>query len=130
MNLLNKIFKKKEKPTCFECLKEFLDDESLYPKSIFGNALKSFPTDKDCNKLEELAKQSCNTSIDWICKDLKCADKIKKLLNRPQVPIKKQIRDICKFYEYLESEHPSSEDEDIFINKLISDQEEQNNDQN
>ena len=129
MNLLNKLFKKKEKPTCIEYLKEFLDEPSLYPKSIFGDALKSFPMDKDCNKLEELAKRSCNDSIAWICRDLKHGIKIKKLLDRPQISIKEQIKDICKFYEYLESEHPSPEDQDVFINKLINDQEEQNNDQ-
>lgn len=120
MNLLNKLFKKKEKPTCIDCLKEFLDDESLYPKSIFGNALKSFPTDKDYDKSEELAKQSCNTSIDWICKDLKHGVKIEKLLNRPQVPIKQQIRDICKFYEYLMENQLTPEQEKEFVDSLIT----------
>ena len=109
MNLLNKLFKKKEKPTCIEGLD---DEPSLYPKILFGDAAKKFYP----------IERAQNNSIAWICKDLKHGDKIKKLLDRPQVPIKKQIKDICKFYEYLESEHPSSEDEDIFINKLINDQ--------
>lgn len=67
MNLLNKLFKKKEKTTCVEDLKEFLDDElSLYPKIV--------------DKLVRRTEQVRNDSIDWICEDLKHCDKIKKII--------------------------------------------------
>ena len=120
MNLLNKIFKKKEKSTCVDCLKKFLDDEpSLYPKILVGYL-----------RTEQVRNDS---SIAWMCKDLKHGIEIEKLLNRPQVPIKKQIRDICKFYEYLMENQPTPEQEKEFIeslvNKLIHDQKEQNDDQ-
>lgn len=106
MNLLNKLFKRKEKPTCIDCLKEFLDDEpSLYPKILVGTLR---------------TEQVRNDSIAWICKDLKHGIKIEKLLNRPQVPIKQQIRDICKFYEYLMENQPTPEQEKEFVDSLIT----------
>ena len=78
-----------------------------------------------------------DSSIAWICKDLKHGLEIEKLLNRPQVPIKQQIRDVCKYYERLMENRLTPAQEKIeadkfveaFVNKL-NDQKEQNNDQN
>lgn len=126
MNLLNKLFKfkKNKKPTCTDCLKEFLDDEpSLYPKILVGT-----------HRTEQVQNDS---SIAWICKDLKHGVEIEKLLNRPQVPIKQQIKDVCKYYEHLMENQltPAQEkiEADRFVESLVSklnDLKEQNNDQN